>query len=120
NLVWITAAVLGFLVLYALVQAGVINRFYQITLVTIMINIIYAVGLNLVLGVAGQFSLGHAGFIAIGAYSAAIMTKSMENSTMGLYVGMGIGVVLSIILALVVGIPTLRLKGDYLAIATLG
>lgn len=120
NMVWIAAAVLGFLALYALVHAGIINRFYQITLVTIMINIIYAVGLNLVLGVAGQFSLGHAGFIAIGAYSSAILTKSMENSTIGLYVGMGVGVVLSIILALLVGIPTLRLKGDYLAIATLG
>lgn len=120
NIIWVAAAILGFLVLYGLVQAGIINRFYQITLVTIMINIIFAVGLNLVLGVAGQFSLGHAGFIAIGAYSAAILTKSMENSTMGLYVGMGVGVVLSIILALFVGIPTLRLKGDYLAIATLG
>ena len=120
NIIWIAAAILGFLALYALVQVGIINRFYQITLVTIMINIIFAVGLNLVLGIAGQFSLGHAGFIAIGAYSAAILTKSMENSTMGLYVGMGVGVVLSIILALFVGIPTLRLKGDYLAIATLG
>lgn len=120
NIIWVAAAILGFLVLYGLVQAGIINRFYQITLVTIMINIIFAVGLNLVLGVAGQFSLGHAGFIAIGAYSAAILAKSMENSTMGLYVGMGVGVVLSIILALFVGIPTLRLKGDYLAIATLG
>ena len=77
NMVWIAAAILGFVALYALVQAGIINRFYQITLVTIMINIIYAVGLNLVLGVAGQFSLGHAGFIAIGAYSAAILTKSI-------------------------------------------
>lgn len=120
NIVWLAAAVLGFLALYTLVQAGIINRFYQITLVTIMINIIYAVGLNLVLGVAGQFSLGHAGFIAIGAYSAAILTKAMDNSTMGLYVGMGVGVVLSIVLALLVGMPTLRLKGDYLAIATLG
>lgn len=120
NMVWLAAAVLGFLALYALVQAGIINRFYQITLVTIMINIIYAVGLNLVLGVAGQFSLGHAGFIAIGAYSAAIFTKAMESNTTGLYVGMAVGVGLSIILALFVGIPTLRLKGDYLAIATLG
>lgn len=120
NIVWLLLAVLGFVVLNTLVEMGIINRFYQITLVTIMLNIIYATGLNLVLGVAGQFSLGHAGFIAIGAYSGAIFTKAMDNSFQGLLVGMAVGAVISILLALLVGVPTLRLKGDYLAIATLG
>lgn len=121
NLAWIALAVVGFVLLYTLVQMNVINRFYQITLVTIMINIIYGVGLNLVLGIAGQFSLGHAGFIAIGAYAAAIISKSSQFEGIGgLLAGMAVGVGLSIILALLVGIPTLRLKGDYLAIATLG
>lgn len=120
NIVWLLLAVLGFVVLNTLVDMGIINRFYQITLVTIMLNIIYATGLNLVLGVAGQFSLGHAGFIAIGAYSGAIFTKAMDNSFQGLLVGMAVGAVISILLALLVGVPTLRLKGDYLAIATLG
>lgn len=120
NIVWLLTAILGFVLLSFLVNMGVINRFYQITLVTIMLNIIYAVGLNLVLGIAGQFSLGHAAFIAIGGYSSAIISKTFENSLLGMFAGMGVGVVLSIILALIVGIPTLRLKGDYLAIATLG
>lgn len=120
NIVWLLTAVLGFVVLYSLVQMGVINKFYQITLVSIMLNIIYGVGLNLILGVAGQFSLGHAAFIAIGGYSGAILSKAFGNSLMGMYAGMAVGVGISIVLALIVGIPTLRLKGDYLAIATLG
>ena len=119
NVVWAVAAVLGYAVFYGLVATGVINPYYQITLIATMINIMYAVGLNLVLGVAGQFSLGHAGFIAIGAYSGAIASVQF-GSPIGMWIGMAIGCVLSAVLAVVVGIPTLRLKGDYLAIATLG
>lgn len=120
SLSWLVLIVAGYFTIDILINTGVINPFYRITLITIMLNIIYAVGLNLVLGVAGQFSLGHAGFIAIGAYAAAILTKSMDNSLLGLFVGMAVGAVLAFIVALLVGIPTLRLKGDYLAIATLG
>lgn len=120
NIVWIIAIVAGYFLIDILVRMNIINSFYEITLVTTMINIIYAVGLNLILGVAGQFSLGHAGFIAIGAYSSAILTKSFENPVIGMAVGMVVGMALAIILAIIVGIPTLRLKGDYLAIATLG
>lgn len=120
NWAWFGLIVGGFILLEILNRTGVINAYYRITLMTIMLNIIYAVGLNLVLGVAGQFSLGHAGFIAIGAYSAAIFTKLFDQPYVGLGVGMLVGVVIAIIVALLVGIPTLRLKGDYLAIATLG
>lgn len=120
NIIWLLTAIAGFVILNTLVQTGVINRFYQITLVSIMLNIIYATGLNLVLGVAGQFSLGHAGFIAIGGYAGAIFAKAADNGLQGMFTGMLVGVCISIILALIVGVPTLRLKGDYLAIATLG
>ncbi|MBG9988708.1 branched-chain amino acid ABC transporter permease [Aerococcaceae bacterium DSM 111176] len=120
NIAWLGLIIAGFIALYVLNVTGVINSYYRITLMTIMLNIIYAVGLNLVLGVAGQFSLGHAGFIAIGAYSAAIFSKAFENSYVGLGVGMLVGILIAIAVALLVGIPTLRLKGDYLAIATLG
>lgn len=119
NIVWAVAALLGYVGLYGLVATGVINPYYQIALIATMINIIYAVGLNLVLGVAGQFSLGHAGFIAIGAYSGAIASVQF-GIPFGMWIGMLIGCILSAILAVIVGIPTLRLKGDYLAIATLG
>lgn len=121
NYAWTALILLVFLAIYAMVETGIINPFYKITLVTIMLNIIYAVGLNLILGVAGQFSLGHAGFIAIGAYSAAIVTTRYGVAGLpGLLLGMLVGVIISTIVALLVGIPTLRLKGDYLAIATLG
>lgn len=120
SLAWIGLALLGFVGIYALTATGIINPFYRITLMTIMLNIIYATGLNLIIGVAGQFSLGHAGFIAIGAYSAAIFTKQVDNSLVGLAVGILVGMLIALVLAVIVGIPTLRLKGDYLAIATLG
>jgi branched-chain amino acid transport system permease protein len=78
---------------------------------------IAALGLNLIIGFTGQFTMGHAAFMSIGAYSAAIMTK---NFNMPLPVSLLTGVVLAGILAAVIGYPILRLKGDYLAICTLG
>ncbi|MER1954576.1 MAG: branched-chain amino acid ABC transporter permease [Desemzia incerta] len=116
---WLVVAIAGFLLLQLAVTTGIISAYYEITLVTILINIILAVGLNLIIGFSGQFSLGHAGFMAIGAYTAGIITKYFPTYT-GLFLGILAGVVLTSIVALIVGIPTLRLKGDYLAIATLG
>ena len=119
NLAWLLLSIVAFVVLSILMQVGIIGSYYAITLYNIFINIILAVSLNLVIGVCGQFSLGHAGFMCIGAYCAGIMVKMMPNMT-GLAIGVLIGFVLSTIVALIVSIPTLRLKGDYLAIATLG
>lgn len=116
---WIILTIGIYCLVEALVQVGVLNRYYQITLITICINIILAVGLNLIIGVAGQFSLGHAGFMSIGAYTCAIVLLKMP-SAMGLAIGIVLGIIISSIVALIVAIPTLRLKGDYLAIATLG
>lgn len=119
NLAWLLLSIVSFVVLTILMKVGIIGSYYSITLYNIFINIILAVSLNLVIGVCGQFSLGHAGFMCIGAYCAGIMVKMMPNM-MGLVIGVLIGFVLSTIVALIVSIPTLRLKGDYLAIATLG
>lgn len=119
NLAWLLLSIVSFVVLTILMKVGIIGSYYSITLYNIFINIILAVSLNLVIGVCGQFSLGHAGFMCIGAYCAGIMVKMMPNMT-GLAIGVLIGFVLSTIVALIVSIPTLRLKGDYLAIATLG
>ncbi|MGC6768550.1 branched-chain amino acid ABC transporter permease [Enterococcus sp. LJL128] len=119
NLIWllITLAVYG--IIYAAYVAGAVNLYMENTLITIGINIILALGLNLIIGFSGQFSLGHAGFMAIGAYATAIV--SVKNPTMaGFFSGLLLGIILSGIIAVIVGIPTLRLKGDYLAIATLG
>lgn len=116
---WTALIVVAFAVLYLCIQSGMIDAFYEMTLVGIGINIILAVGLNLILGVSGQFSLGHAGFMAIGAYSVGVIYT--EYPTVGgFFAGLIVGLLLSALVALVVGIPTLRLKGDYLAIATLG
>lgn len=119
NLCWIALAAVVFTVVTVLINAGLLGSYYQITLYNICINIILAVSLNLIIGICGQFSLGHAGFMCIGAYSAAIMVKSMPNMG-GFAIGIVIGLVISAIAALIVSIPTLRLRGDYLAIATLG
>lgn len=119
NIYWIlfTTAILTIITL--LMQGGVIDFYYQSTLFTIGINMILAISLNLIIGVTGQFSLGHAGFMCIGAYAAAIITKENPN-LLGFLMAVVVGGVISAVVALIVAIPTLRLKGDYLAIATLG
>lgn len=104
---------------YLGVSSNVISPVYQITLMTVIIDIILAVGLNLIIGFSGQFSLGHAGFMAIGAYAGAIMSDYVEGLP-GFFLGILVGAVIAMVVAMIVGIPTLRLKGDYLAIATLG
>lgn len=119
NLTWLALILATYGIIYALAMAGVINLYYVQILMQIGINIIMAVGINLVLGFSGQFSLGQAGFMAIGAYATAILTTSNPTFA-GFYLSMLVGAVLAAIIALIVGIPTLRLKGDYLAIATLG
>lgn len=119
NIGWIILIVLMFLSLEGLTAAGIIDPFYEITVVNIFINIILAVGLNLVVGFSGQLSLGHAGFMAIGAYATGIILK-MIPSTPGFLLSILVGMILAAVAALIVGIPTLRLKGDYFAIATLG
>jgi branched-chain amino acid transport system permease protein len=119
NLLWTIIGVVTFVLVLVLLKLGIINAYYQSTLFTICINIMLAVSLNLVIGICGQFSLGHAGFMAIGAYSAGVITKMMPNYA-GLALGILVGFGISAVAALIVSVPTLRLKGDYLAIATLG
>ena len=119
NIFWLGLVLIGYLLMTVLVSAGVLNAFYIQILEQIGINIILAVGLNLIVGFSGQFSLGHAGFMAIGAYAVAIIGS--KSPTYGaFFIAMLAGAIIAGIVALAVGLPTLRLKGDYLAIATLG
>mgnify|MGYP001742463250 FL=1 len=119
NILWLLLLLAGYGLISVLVSVGVLNLFYVQILQQIGINIILAVGLNLIVGFSGQFSLGHAGFMAIGAYAAAIIGS--KSPTYAAFFGaMIVGALLSGAVALLVGIPTLRLKGDYLAVATLG
>lgn len=119
NILWFVLLLAGYGLLTLLVSAGVLNDFYLQILQQIGINIILAVGLNLIVGFSGQFSLGHAGFMAIGAYAAAII-GSKSATYPAFFAAMVLGALIAGAVALIVGIPTLRLKGDYLAIATLG
>lgn len=108
---------------------------YQARLfVFICINIILATSLNLINGFTGQFSIGHAGFMAVGAYASAYFTvtygKGLETSlgflgelgaaSVVLLIAVVVGAIVAGLMGLIVGIPSLRLKGDYLAIVTLG
>src|SRR3954467_14406639 len=115
---------------------GVGIELYQVDLWKMAgINIILAVSLNLINGFTGQFSIGHAGFMAVGAYSSAYLTvyyaQAWERS-LGAIVGGSlahslifllailVGAIVAAVAGLIVGIPSLRLRGDYLAIVTLG
>jgi branched-chain amino acid transport system permease protein len=104
------------------------NRYYLGVAIDVGISIILAVSLNLINGHTGQFSLGHAGFMAVGGFTAARLTLSFAGSappdspqaTMIFVGAMLAGGVIAALAGLSVGLPSLRLRGDYLAIVTLG
>jgi len=100
-----------------LIATGRIDSFYENLMITIAINIILAVSLHLVIGITGQLSIGHAGFFAIGAYFSAIFTMNMG---LPFPVALILAGIVAAIAGFIVGMPSLRLRGDYLAIATLG
>ena len=106
-----------FAVLYGLMEAGVIGSFWKLNILIIGVNIIMAASLNLINGYTGQFSLGHAGFMAVGAYVSVVLTTNLH---LPFLVALLAGGAAAGALGCLIGLPTLRLSGDYLAIATLG
>lgn len=115
----LVSLILTFVIIQLLISLNIINSYLQTTLAAICINIILAVSLNLITGFTGQFSLGHAGFMSIGAYVCAIITLRISTIP-GFILGVLAGALTAAIVGVLVGLPTLRLRGDYLAIATLG
>lgn len=120
-----------YLLLTALKAVGIITNYWNGILIVVGINIILATSLNVATGYLGQLPLGHAGFMAIGAYTGGILMKAFPveellrsgAATAALpYILIAIvcSAVISGIFGLLIGIPALRLKGDYLAIITLG
>lgn len=113
-----------FVILYGLILAGVLNRYYTTILVLISVAIIVGTSLNLASGMLGQLVLGHAAFMAMGAYGAAL--TGMRLFDMGLpnllifIISAIVGGLVAAVTGLLVGTPALRLKGDYLGIMTLG
>ena len=81
-----------------------------------------AVSLNLTVGILGELSLGHAGFMCVGAFAGALFSKCMKGAidpTLGMVIAILIGAVTAALFGVIIGIPVLRLRGDYLAIVTL-
>ena len=104
-------------VIQFLMTGGWIDSLYSNMIILMAINIMLAVSLRLVIGITGQFSIGHAGFLAVGAYVSAIATMKFQ---LPFPIAILAGGLVAALAGLLVGIPTLRLRGDYLAIATLG
>lgn len=106
-----------FLAIILLTPFIIRNDYYIGILVFAAFNCLACIGLCLLMGYAGQISLGHAAFVGIGAYTSGYLTVRMGWSP---WIAMGCGVLISVVIALIIGIPALRLKGHYLAMATLG
>ncbi|MEG0035124.1 MAG: branched-chain amino acid ABC transporter permease [Oscillospiraceae bacterium] len=127
NIVLFAAFIFG---VNTLITGGTIPPYYSGVICLIGINIILAVSLNVATGYLGQLPLGHAGFMAVGAYTSAIIMKSLASSemvaanpnalTIGFPLALIAGGIVAAVFGLLIGIPALRLKGDYLAILTLG
>ena len=116
----VTAA---FLILYVMNLAGALSSKISGMLVPICVYVVMALSLNLTVGIMGELSLGHAGFMAVGAFTGTsvtmILSDSVPNATVRLIIGMVVGALLGALIGFLIGIPVLRLKGDYLAIVTL-
>ncbi|WP_352418103.1 branched-chain amino acid ABC transporter permease [Proteiniborus sp.] len=117
NIISFIILILSYFLVQLLINIGIIDSYIQLNIVLVGINIILAVSLNLITGFTGQFSLGHAAFMAIGAYTSAIITAKLG---LPFIIGILVAGITAALAGVFIGIPTLRLKGDYLAIATLG
>ena len=121
NIIYAVIAVVIFIALVALNNLGLLSRQYQGLLVPIGVNIMLAVSLNLIVGFLGELSLGHAGFMSVGAYAGCLFTVHANlPAAVEMPIAFIIGGLAAAVFGLIIGIPALRLKGDYLAIVTLG
>ena len=105
-----------------LISGGAISNYYSKIIILVGINMILTLSLNIATGYLGQLPLGHAGFMAIGAYTSAIILRSLPSGLASplFPVTLIVGGLTAALFGLIIGIPALRLKGDYLAIITLG
>ena len=112
-----------FIIVEIMISTGMMSSLMQGLLVPLCIYSIVAIGLNLCVGYLGELSLGHAGFMCVGAFSSAVFSKCMMtsgmNETLRFILALLIGTVVAAVFGWLIGIPVLRLRGDYLAIVTL-
>lgn len=120
NLLTLIAVIAGYFVIAALVEFNILNRQFTALIVPVGAYIIMAVSLNLVTGFLGELSLGHAGFMSIGAYTGALITlNSNLPGPLEYLIAIIAGGIVAAIFGFLIGVPALRLRGDYLAIVTL-
>lgn len=109
-----------YLVITALVEFDILNRHFKSLIVPVGVNIILAVSLNLVTGFLGELSLGHAGFMAVGAFTGAVFTLNTDLPGFAEFlIAILLGGIVAAVFGFLIGVPVLRLRGDYLAIVTL-
>ena len=123
NTITYAIVIAAFVILQVLNAGGMLSSSLQGQLVPICAYIVMALSLNLVVGISGELSLGHAGFMSVGAFSGVVAALSLQNSIpndgLRLAIAMVVGAVLAGVAGVIVGVPVLRLRGDYLAIVTL-
>ncbi len=125
NLITYSIVIIAYVVVQILLGTGNISSLMKGMLVPLCIYAILAVSLNLTVGILGELSLGHAGFMCVGAFSSAFFSKLMGIVAPGMpgalrfFIAILIGAVVAGLFGVLIGIPVLRLKGDYLAIVTL-
>lgn len=123
NLITYAIVIVAFVVMQSLISAGSVSSLLEGLMVPICIYVILAVSLNLVVGILGELSLGHAGFMCVGAFASAFFSKCMRDvitvDIVRFLLALLIGIVAAAVFGILIGIPVLRLKGDYLAIVTL-
>ncbi len=115
--------VLAFLIVDAMLRGGMLSRSFSGQLIPICCYIVMAVSLNLTVGILGELSLGHAGFMSVGAFSGIVAAMSLQGSIPSeparLAIALVVGAACAAVAGVIVGVPVLRLRGDYLAIVTL-
>ena len=115
--------ILAFIVVTICQSQGLVNRSVSGMLVPICCYVCMSISLNLTVGILGELSLGHAGFMSVGAFSGIIASMSLQSSISSelgrMVIALVVGAVFAAIVGFIVGIPVLRLRGDYLAIVTL-
>ena len=122
NLITLAIVCVLFAVAFIMVETGNASRHMTSMLVPICINIILAVSLNLTVGFLGELTLGHAGFMSVGAYAGCLFSIAMQDilpTAVRFPLAMLVGGLVAAVFGVIIGIPVLRLRGDYLAIVTL-
>jgi ABC-type branched-subunit amino acid transport system permease subunit len=111
----------GLLVIFVFLMPQWIGSYWNYTMGTVGIYVLLGLGLNIVVGLAGLLDLGYVAFFAIGAYAMALLTAPQPHNLLwSFWLALPIGIVLAALAGILLGIPVLRMRGDYLAIVTLG